>query len=199
VSVRAELTALDGFVFSIDGRTLGAAGAASEIPVDVGDHRLEARAHGYQPWSLTITIPREGERRAVEIPMLQPSSPAPGVTPVAPEDDGPGAVESAGYIVSAVGVAAVGVGGYFGISAISHKNERDDLCEGGCRRAALDEHRKAEDAATTANVFVGIGAGLMVTGVLMVVLAPDDAAAAQTELLVQGSPSSAALQLHGTW
>jgi hypothetical protein len=39
----------------------------------------------------------------------------------------------------------------------------------------------------------------MVTGVLMVVLAPDDAAAAQTELLVQGSPSSAALQLHGTW
>ncbi len=216
VSIPSRLWGLDAFVFSVDGKALGAAAASTEIPLDLGEHEVSARAIGHQSWNHTLTITAEGQRVAVAVPVLEPLAPAnppdslathsTAPSSAAPSSDAlaaeptapPSAWKTGGYIVGGIGLASLGVGAYFGVQAIHHKDERDELCRGGCTQAALNEHKNAEDSAMLANLFVGAGTGLLTTGLLMLLLAPGEAAPS-SEVIVSAEPQSAGLSIRGVW
>jgi hypothetical protein len=62
-------TAHEGFELVVDGRAITMLALGAKLPVDPGTHVLQARAKGYQPWSLTVTV-AESEQRDVVIPTL---------------------------------------------------------------------------------------------------------------------------------
>jgi hypothetical protein len=41
------------------------------LPVDGGTYRLSARAPGHQPWTTTVTVANEGDRKTVDVPALK--------------------------------------------------------------------------------------------------------------------------------
>jgi hypothetical protein len=171
VLVEAELP---GLVVERDGRTLDAAELGAKLPVDPGDHVLSARAPGHAPWSAHISIRAAGELREIRVPALVAEGAAAGVRPLASVTVTPlrraggearPATPLPAYLAGGVGIALVGVGGFFGLRARSTYHGADAECptHTGCSPHALDRRQQASDQANVANV--GIGAGVVAIGV----------------------------------
>ncbi len=156
-----------------------------EIPIDPGKHVVTASAPGYRAWQqelelspgkrMTVTVPvlvkdaseaTSVQRPAVREPMPQSSAATMASKPEAGVDggtNGRATVRTSAWIVGAVGLVATGVGGYFGLRAISKRSDADALCpsDKGCYREGTDLNEQARDAARNANIFVGTGAALV--------------------------------------
>jgi tetratricopeptide (TPR) repeat protein len=90
------------------------------LPVDPGKTRVEARAPGKKPWSVEINVAEGPSSQVVEMAELA-NAPTPLASEtansvserLAPPD--PGSTQrTVGYVVGAVGVVGLAVGGYFG-------------------------------------------------------------------------------------
>jgi hypothetical protein len=162
----------------LDGAVVGEAAWGAPLSLDPGTHVLSAKAPGRKPWSLSVTLVR-AEKRSVAVPALQaedatsPSEPPAPADPVsaAPSqrasDSKPLGRKSniAGLVVGGVGVAAIGVGGYFGIRALSKRSQSTKLCptDTTCSAQGVTYNEQAYDAAWVSNI--GIGVGLVAVGV----------------------------------
>jgi hypothetical protein len=139
-----------------DGSLVGRAAWGSPVPVDPGDHIVEAAAPGKLPWRQVVTVGAKADTKNVVVASLEDapapdkaatmgsvmtSSAAQRATPVAPSStpvraapDRPSAPAVTGttgmvtWIALGVGVAGTAVGTYFGVRAISLKNEADRNC-----------------------------------------------------------------------
>ncbi|MBI5533467.1 MAG: hypothetical protein HY898_12175 [Deltaproteobacteria bacterium] len=167
----------------LDGVAISRAAWGSPLPVDPGDHRIEASGPGKQPWSTHVTVLPEGDKKTIEVPLLAPlaagavasssaapmgSAPQPIDTASAPSRDGEPIDASgrklAGYVVGGVGVAGIAVGSFFGVRAFSKWSQRNDHCpDARCDAAAADYADQTKSAATVANI--GFGLGLVGVGV----------------------------------
>jgi hypothetical protein len=129
------------------------------IPVDPGDHRLQARAAGYADYSAVVKVDANGANVVTQIPALTPvstgdvtssipvgaplgSSPllAPSVPPSSSAASSPGDSDAAssfgpqrtaGLVVGGVGLVALGVGTFFGVRAVSKNDSAKTYCPGG--------------------------------------------------------------------
>lgn len=171
-----------------DGTELPRAAWGTSMPVDPGEHRIEISAPGYKPWSTTVEIGAAPDVRQVVVPPLKKTAPKPETKPAAvpkwtaapkrpPERDvrphetsGSSLQRTLGFTTGGVGVVGLGVGGFFGLRAISKDNERDHDCELGCTpksQVLADQATTAADIATisiTAGlVALGVGAYLLLT------------------------------------
>jgi hypothetical protein len=190
-------------VFAIDGtaQPLGMWGVA--LPIDPGEHKVEARAPGYTPWSTDAQV-AAGQAVTVTIPQLardlsataasataaaSASSPASG--PVA-RDDASSARSDAlpakrspltkglAFGIGGAGVVAAGVGIAFGVQAIHKNDDAKEYCPGGGSRC-FDKRGEtltddAQTAATLANGLVIGGAVLAAAGVVLYFYHPWDKA-----------------------
>jgi len=192
--------ALPGLVFSVDGtaQPLGMWGVA--LPIDPGEHQVEARAPGYSPWSTSASV-APASSVTVTIPQLtRDESPAPGPTAAAPAGSGlavSSSGESAGradsmpakrsgltkglaFGLGGAGVAAAAVGIVFGVQAIQKNNDAKDYCPDG--GSACNDQRGVtltEDAQTAAKLANGLiigGAALAAVGVTLYFYHPWDKA-----------------------
>ena len=159
-----------------DGSPLGRAAWGSAVPVDRGTHRIEASAPGRVMWTTTIEIAGDSDDKTATVPMLevQPSpaaplapfatgsaEPAPAPPATAEEPANPRRIVA--LITLGAGAVALGVGGYFGLRALSKRSESDDACSPICRGDAVtlnDQARSAADVST-----VAFGVGLLALGV----------------------------------
>lgn len=157
----------NGLIVSINSMQVGSAGWGSEVPVDPGTVELRAEAPKYEPFLQSVEI-AEGQKLTVDIPPLEPLPASASSTGPEPE---PGADErtpskTGAYVVGAVGIAALGVGSYFGVRAMQEKKKADnnDCDDSGC-------HSKAGHEADKRAVFngwlstAGFAAGLTALGV----------------------------------
>ncbi|HEX7668163.1 MAG TPA: hypothetical protein VF395_01200, partial [Polyangiaceae bacterium] len=121
------------------------------VPVDPGDHRLQARAPGYVEWNGVVKVDPGGANVTAPIPALTPapaavtgpsptgwSAGAPPPTqpaaasslPPSPHDSGTGSSlgtqRTVGLVVGGAGLVALGVGTFFGIHAISKNDSAKD-------------------------------------------------------------------------
>ena len=190
-----SVRALPGFTVSVDGTVVPTSSQSWTMPVDPGQHHVEAEATGMQPWSGELTIPPEdAQKESIEIPMLdglpeKPSEPSPQPEPGPtrrsvlathpPEPDThPVRVgrtqRTVGVIVGGAGLSAAGVGSYFGIQALLKNRDARDLCpESPCsdpKGTALSGD--AMDHGTRANVLFAVGGAVLTTGVVLYVTAP---------------------------
>jgi hypothetical protein len=102
---------------------------------------------------------RQDEENARTTTQLPPSPP-PVVTTDAPQSSGEddGGRRIASYVVGGVSLAALGVGGYFGVRAISKNDAADPLCPmDRCSDEGWALHEQATTAARISNVALGVG------------------------------------------
>jgi hypothetical protein len=168
-----------GFEVLLDGKRLGDAAIGTAVPVDPGAHDIEARAPGRVPWRGEVVIDEGPSEQSFAIPALEegaaPDDPGPKVIDERPDEaqeDGTVMLIS-GIAVGGVGIAGLVVGTVFGLSAVSKSDEADTFCEGKfCEPQGLDLHTEADDAALISTISFVAGGALVVTGVVLIALAP---------------------------
>lgn len=205
----------EGFSLRRDGVELAPPTWGSAVPIDPGEHALEASAPNMKTWSATIQI-AESDDKTIVVPALEalppPPEPDPKPTPK-PKPKPPPETSSrttVAYVVGGAGVLALGVGGYFGFRAMAKSNESDDHCRGSlCDQTGLDLNDDARGAATISNIAVGLG--LVGVGVGTYLLLTDEGfptsasseASAKRSRNVLVTPvagrSEAAMVVRGTW
>lgn len=172
-------------VVTRDGIVLERAAWASEIPVDPGEHVVEAIADGKTRFVRTVLVRREG---ATETVAIGPLADAPDDVPVstttlssatldAPADAGASrgtAQRVIGLVTLGAGIGALGAGAYFGIDAL----ERRDAARAACPAspcsdpAGVDDNQRAREAATLSTIGLVAGGAAAVVGTLLFFTAP---------------------------
>lgn len=171
----------------LDGNPIDPAALGTPIPVDAGEHTVEAAAKGKKPFSTTFEVSEKSKTPSVEIPVLED---APQETPVVeddvrnkekrpkepPKDEGGWSTQKTLGVVAAVaGVAGLGVGGYFGLKTSSTWKEAQTYCTGlECDQAGVDLAAEAKSTGNIATIGVIAGGALLVGGVVLFFTAPSD-------------------------
>jgi hypothetical protein len=190
-----------------DGVALQSAELGSPIPVDPGEHVIEAVAPGKQAWTSKIQVAGEAAKVSVEIPKLQATGEAATTTDVASVTTSPGntpppsdkpsgsAQRVTGLVFGGVGVVGLGLGTFFGLQASSKWSDAKDKCADypyGCGAEGADLRSSAQSAATVSTVAFVAGGALLAAGVVLYFTAPSkkDSVAlgiGPTSAFVQGS------------
>ncbi len=160
------------------------------VPVDAGDHTVEAKAPGAAAWRTTLTVHASGESQNVAIPALEALPPlGPGIVATAPEPQpttsaplvseaphAPGVPlwRDATMVASAtVGVAGLALGSYFGLHAIALNRDAGGECPAGrCTNGAATTSDRATSSADASTVAFGVGAAGVVAAVVMLITRP---------------------------
>jgi len=187
---------VDAIEVSLDGVAVGKAAWSEAAPIDPGDHRITVRAPGKKPWSTLVRVGPSADRHVVRVPNLEDDrvavapaassasapAPRPEPRPVLPERS-----NTAAYVIGGAGIAALGVGAFFGWRASKKWDDAQSNCTGDvCNAQAESLSREANTAAWVSNV--GVGLGLVGIGVAtwLLVSAPGDRP--HTKAGVQASP-----------
>jgi hypothetical protein len=162
----------------MDGAKVPQALVGLPVPVDPGEHKLQATAPGLASNEATVNV--QEAKRDVVVLKLQPSSAAPtGVVPpegapaegapvTPPPVEGDVSVSSGGsngmrigaFVALGVGAVGLGAGTVFLLKANSKSKDADDLCTlpgGGCPASSRDEVNKLDDDAKSARTISTIG------------------------------------------
>lgn len=157
-----------GVTITRDGEAVDSAELGVAIPVDPGEHVIEASAPGKQKFSQTIEVGANADSKAVEIPTL-----AAGTGDVTPPGDEGAAAKSdgssqrtIGLIVGGVGLVGVAVGAVFGLQASSKWDDAKSKCDDypyGCSSEGVSLADDASSAATISTIGF-IAGGVLVAG-----------------------------------
>jgi hypothetical protein len=152
----------------VDGTPLAAAAWGTALPLDPGEHLLRAEAPGFEPLEQRLTIGGAGAREIFALPALRAdrsqttASPADEAPPPMADTEPRHPARTWAWVAGGVGVAALGVGSYFGVKAFARWDDRNAACVGGCTPAARVAGDDASQAATIATA--GVGAGVVLLG-----------------------------------
>jgi hypothetical protein len=200
-----------------DGSIVGRAARDSPIPVDPGDHVVEASAPGRATWRQTIVVGGHGDTKTLVIPALEEAtgdvtavaSTAPAVAATGDTEphragvpvrasaersdtersgDRPLGLTIGAWSAIGLGVAAAGVGTYFGLHAMALKDDADRGCpNNACTAQGSSQTRDAIRSGDAATVAFGIaGGGLVVGTVLFLVTHPTSRGANATTARASG-------------
>jgi hypothetical protein len=145
VQVTPALAGVRGLELMRSERALGRGAWNVPVPLDGGEYVIEARAPQMKPWRAVVKIADEGDRQVVVIPELVPEPPAPTAlpapaappappssrateVPASPKPQGLSQLQWVGIGGGAVGVVALGVGGYFTARMLGKKEDAN--CDG---------------------------------------------------------------------
>lgn len=174
--------AVAGLEVKRDGNVVGPPTYGTPLPVDKGDHVIEATAPGREPFKRSITI-LDGATELVPIPLLAETgkgAPPLAGAPASPsKEQAPFPLRTVGLVTAGLGAVVMGVGGYFGIQAISKNSESNSgtgACNGDvCTGTAATARKDAVSAGNTSTALFVVG-GLLAAGgiVLFIVGAPSN-------------------------
>jgi hypothetical protein len=199
-----------GLVVRVNGTPLGEAVWGTAVPVDPGETTIDAEAPDHKGWSAKVRL-EESKTESVQIPALKAipkpppaaSSAFPAPPPAAPRRDENASLRSTtSYVLLGVGALGVGVGGYFGVRALSKKASSDDNCpQNRCTQAGVDFNNEAKSSARIANL--GIGLGLVALGAGAYLLfsgsSPPEQGGSSVALSVLPLPRGGAASLGGSF
>jgi hypothetical protein len=216
ITVPPELAKVDHLAVTRDGKAVPREEWNREIPVEPGEHTVEAQAIGKKPWRGTMTA-RAGATAEVRVPLLDAVAVVAG--PVAPKSDVALPVESPQkgpnkmVIIAgaAAGVVALGMGVGFAVAGNSKAAERDEIMASSLPKGScvLGSHACPPDAydadvakASFAQISLAsyITAGVIGTGTLVYALFPRSPKTAEgpSASMVVG-PGIAAVTVRGIW
>lgn len=170
----------------IDGSSLGVA-----LPVDPGEHVIEASAPGYRTWTGKVTVGANADNQAIAIGALEkgPDTAAAGAagpnaaidTTIPEASDGSNTRRTVGFVLAGVGVAALGAGAVFGIMAAGQAGDAEDdpaLCPNKvCTAAGREEIDGADTKALISTIGFGVGIAAAAAGVVLIVTSSGSKAA----------------------
>jgi hypothetical protein len=196
-------------VVRLDGRELGPAAWSVAIPIDPGWHEAVAQSAGGGPWRATVNV-HDGEQRVVSIPLHVASTGIAvrdkedaGPVPVVPDraatdsragDLAPRGRRVAGVVLGGLGLAALGVGAYFGVRAASLWGERNDHCPMNlCTAEGIRLGDRADSAASVAT-WTMAGGAVAVGAAVLLLLWPGGTSSTK---IARPSPTLGALFIDG--
>ena len=149
----------------------------TEVRVEVGEHRIEATAPGFEPFATTVTL-KPGEPTHVLIPELvavsappPPPPPAPEPSEVVPDPaatDAPSPLPLAGYALLGVGGAGLVTGAILGGLALKEKAAADGGCpDKTCTPEGFDHVERGRGLGIGATIGLTLGGALAATGVVL--------------------------------
>ena len=158
----------------LDGKLVAERLTGQALEVNPGAHQVRFELEGYPPVSQNIVV-REGERRHV-VPVRfskQEQPPEPGTGPRAPTSEAPDAVPShrpipvLTYVLGGVAVVAAGTGTFFGLRALSEKEDRRNDCAPFCSDDQADGVRNTALVADIAFGVAAVSAGAALVSFLL--------------------------------
>jgi hypothetical protein len=127
ITVAPELQATAGLTVKRGGVLVGASSFGTQVPVDGGEHVIEASAPGRKPFRATVRVRDEGDAQSVAVGPLE-ALPAKG----APEEPsrGLGPLQMGGVVAASAGVLAIGIGTGFAVHAAAKDSasKENGLC-----------------------------------------------------------------------
>jgi hypothetical protein len=172
-------SSVHGLIVSRDGVALDASAWNRAVPLDAGDHVVEAKAPGHEPWSTTVHLAVRDDHQAVEVPRFSdlPLLAAPAVTtppamtfPVVHRETGPS--HAASFALGGTAVVAIGVGGALWLQGRGLHHQAIDACPD--ETCTFDEATHANELETSANhyalggnIAIGIGVASAVASVIL--------------------------------
>ncbi len=201
VTVTADLS---GAVIRLDSVEIGRTPLPASIRLGAGVHTIDASLAGYLPYEQKLDL-AGGEHREVEFTFRQQPGAAGAL--VSPAGGALVSRTTVAYVVGAVGVAALAVGGVFGFQAIGKRRDSDRECpQNQCTQRGVDLNNQAKTAALVADIT--LGAGLVAVGVATYLLLrpastgtapPGTLAFRGVHLAPEVGPGAAGVQLGGSW
>jgi hypothetical protein len=172
-----------GLELKRDGRPLAEAMWGVAVPLDAGDHPVEAAAPGRRPWRSTVRVV-DGEVTRVEVPTLEiesappPPPPPPPQVPDKPKDEDPPRTQATlGWIALGAGALFTGLG-VVGLlqreSAVAEYND-DPACppRGQPGPPACDDRvSRASTWQTLSIVGFAVGGAAVLGGAALLLTAP---------------------------
>lgn len=184
-------------VITVEGSPMSAAALGVSAPVDPGRVVITAKSKGYKSFQKTLEV-TSGAELKVDIRLEKDSTTEPTTTPTdGTHDDGPvaadtgraaevhhtgGGVRIAGYVVGGLGAVGVVMFATFAVMAQNRFNQLQNACGTRCDSTYNDQIDEGRRNQLIANVSLGVGAGLLLTGAIMI------AAGGQKTVDAQGRP-----------
>lgn len=159
----------------VDDRQVASKADGSPIPVDPGEHALRVEAPGHAPLTQRLIVRVSEKNRLVRV-IFQDGAKAPAAAPVGPlrpTTEAPAAQPASrsgppvlAFVLTGVGVVALGSFGYFGLMSKSDLSKLRSDCAPFCDPSKLDD---VKSRMLIADVSLGIGiVALGVAAVLFV-------------------------------
>lgn len=171
-----------GLVVKRGASTIDTSSLGVMLPIDPGEHTIEASAPGYAPWTGKVTVGANADQQSIAIgAMVKGPDTAPGagagstaaMDTTVPDADSSNTRRTVGFVLAGVGVAALGVGAVFGILASGQAGDAEDdatLCPGKvCTDAGREEIDGAETKALISTIGFGVGIAAAAAGVVLIV------------------------------
>jgi hypothetical protein len=198
-----------------DGAVVPRAVWGSTLPVDPGDHVVEATGPGRRTWSQRVSAV-EAKTTKVTVPALdlesappkEPAAPSISITPVSapPGPDQPAASAGmssqklAAVIAGGLGVATLATGGIVALIAKSKYSSADCRDDNTCGQAGFDDRTSAKSTANAATWLSVGGAAVLATGVVLWFTAPSSARTSpQVGARPMAGPNTAGISVGGSW
>jgi hypothetical protein len=169
---------VDGQELSIDQSPIARDQWSMRLPIDPGEHRFEARAEGHVAQSGSVSVSMGSQVTPLFIGRLKTRLPeshqfaasvtAPmGTVALRTRPNQIRTYRTIGYIGTGVGVLGLAIGGFYGATAVSKKNDSDPQCAGKtCNSlSAADLHNQAVTAGNLSTIFFVAG-GVVTAGSL---------------------------------
>jgi hypothetical protein len=172
-----------------DATPVGRAAWGTRLPVDPGPHAIEASAANKKPWRLVLTVGPNGDVQTATLVPLEdaPAEPAPSApAPVAPapvpatiaplpvpapeppsEPHALSARRTIAVVTAGAGVAAAGIGTYFGLHAIAKHDDPNATCTLIPCTQATTLNNDAKSAADASTLSFAIAGGALLAGAIL--------------------------------
>jgi hypothetical protein len=155
----------EGTEVRLDGQSIGPSAWTTPLPVDPGEHVVEASAPGKKPFKKTASAPA-ATTTEIAIPALEdapqaaPPPPPPQPEKIVPPPKEPPVRKSPvpAYVLGGVGVVGLGIGTVFGLQTFSKKSDADAKCPGDvCTQEGHDLEGEARTSAIISTIGFGVG------------------------------------------
>jgi len=206
----AKGSALDGLEVRRDGTSIGEGVWGQGVPVDPGEHVVEAAAPGRKPWRTSVVLAGDGTSVTVTVPLLAPDREAtaapigPAQAPLPPRSEattrGKGQ-RTAGLVTAGVGLLSLGVAGVFALQTRSKVSDAEAWCDGAnCwDPRGVDLHDQAKGTADLATVFGIVGAAAVAGGAVLYLTAPRAGAEPSARRSTTWVAGPMSLAVRGVW
>lgn len=225
--VRPNVT---GASIRLDGIEVGTAPMSEDLRINAGAHLIAVAAEGYRPWEQPVDLVG-GEQKILDIrleakmaPAAPPASPAPAPAttgasaitapipvaaveqPAQPASPPMSTERKVAFGLAGLGVAALTMGGVYGMRALSKRHDSDTFCpQDQCTQAGVDLNNQAKTAARIADVAFGIGLASAAVATYLFVRSPKHQTVAEAprndgvRLYADIAPGRTGIALRGAW
>jgi tetratricopeptide (TPR) repeat protein len=195
--IRTEAELPEGTEIEINGRSLPSGVVDSRLPMEPGEYVLVAKAPNGAESTQRVSLP-EGARETVLIALGKATKPTPPPPTPPPRDTRGGrgitALQTTGIVLSALGVAGLGVGAYYWIESGETYSEVSAACpDQTCpptERGAVDNGIQQENIGRVGLIVGGLA---LATGVTLVLVGSRSKSTEPRRLALTLSPRSMSL------